>query len=287
MNDATPSARPLGTMVAYGFARGHIGVDLEIAGRLGARLLEILPDWRAEPDPVALRALVADRGLSIHGAHGCWGGQAIRASRVDLGSTDPVAQREGLDDLRRCVDWLAEAGGTCLVVHPGGLSDPDQIAERTSALMRGLVELADHARGTPVVVCVENMPPGVHPGSRMADLVDLVAGLNRPELALALDTGHAHIGASPAGETLTAGALLRTTHVHDNDGRRDVHLPPGAGTVDWPSWVQALDAIGYRGPIMLECIRHLRMYPESLDSPLLDLLGMLAGCSPRRPRVER
>lgn len=279
MNQATPKsgplARPLGTMIAHGFARGHVDVDLEIAVSLGARLLEILPDWRAYPDPIGLRKLVDDRGLSIHSAHGCWGGQAIRAHRVDLGDPNLVAQREGIDDLKRCIDWLADAGGTCLVVHPGGLSDPERLSERREALTRGLVELADHSRGTEVVLCVENMPPGVHPGSRMADLADLVAGLGRPELALALDTGHAHIAASAGGETLAAGALLRTTHVHDNTGRQDVHLPPGAGTIDWPAWGRVLDAIGYRGPIMLECIRHLRSFPESLDAALLDLLGTL------------
>lgn len=276
MIDATPVARPLGTMVAFGFAGGHIGVDLAIAERIGARMLEVLPDWRAYPDPVALRTLVRDRGQVIHSAHGCWGGQAIRADRVDLGDPDPLARRSSLDDLKRCVDWLALAGGTCLVVHPGGLSAPERAEERRAALGLGLAELADHARGTGIIICVENMPPGVHPGSRMADLADLIEDLDRPELALALDTGHANITATAAEETRAAGPRLRTTHVHDNNGRQDVHLPPGGGTVDWSAWIGALDAIGYRGPIMLECIRHLRTHPESLDAPLLDLLGRLA-----------
>src|SRR5437763_17015870 len=93
-------ARPLGTMVAYGFARGHVDTDLALAVRLGARWLEILPDWRAFPDASELRLRVVDRGLAIHSAHGCWGGQAIRADRVDLGQPDPDQQRPGIDDLK-------------------------------------------------------------------------------------------------------------------------------------------------------------------------------------------
>lgn len=268
-------ARPLGTMVAYGFARGHLSTDLDLAIRLGAQCLEILPDWRTFPDPSDVRVQVADRGLSIHSAHGCWGGQSIRAERVDLGQPDPHEQRAGIDDLKRCIDWLGEAGGTFLVVHPGGLSDPAQFAMRREALARALIELADHTRESGVIVCVENMPPGVHPGSRMADLAELLAELDRTELALALDTGHANMTATAAEETLAAGALLRTTHVHDNNGQQDNHLPPGLGTVDWDAWVRALDAIGYTGPVMLECIRHLRQYPESLDEALIHLLNRL------------
>ncbi|HEX8199683.1 MAG TPA: sugar phosphate isomerase/epimerase family protein [Isosphaeraceae bacterium] len=267
--------RPLGTMIAYGFPRVALAEELALAARLGALCLEILPDWAALPDPRELRARAADAGLAVHSAHGCWGGRTIRAPRVDLGQTHPAEHRAGLDDLRRCLDWLHAAGGTYLVVHPGGLSDPEQAAPRRAALAGGLRELADHARGTGLVVCVENMPPGVHPGSRMADLADLLAELARPELALALDTGHANITATAAAETLAAGTLLRTTHVHDNNGRHDAHEPPGSGTVDWDGWTAALDAIGYAGPVLLECIRHLRHQPECLNERLFALLDRL------------
>ena len=269
--------RPLGTMIVYGFPKAAIDVDLAVAGRLGAEVVEVLPDWRAFPAPILLRKMVEDRGLKIQSAHGCWGGQSIRASRVDLGSTDHRAWSESVDDLRRCVDWLRDAGGTCLVVHPGGLSEPADASSRREALKRGLSLLADHAAGMGVTICVENMPPGVFPGSRIIDLREVVDEIDRCEVALALDTGHANISASASSETLAAGPRLRTTHVHDNDGRQDVHLPPGSGTIDWGEWVESLDAIDYRGPIMLECIKHLRERPESLTGEFLEGLRRMCG----------
>jgi sugar phosphate isomerase/epimerase len=272
---STARRRPLGTMIAYGFPRGDVAIDLALAVRLGASRVEALPDWREYPDPIVLKVRAADLGLSIHSAHACWGGRAIAADRVDLGSTDPAVARASRDDLKRCVDWLVGAGGTCLIVHPGGLSDPDEAPFRRDSLSAGLLDLADHALGSGVTLCVENMPPGVHPGSRMGDLAALVAELDRPEIALALDTGHAHLGEGVETETLAAGRWLKTTHVHDNADRKDAHLPPGLGTIDWALWRSSLDAIDYQGVIMLECIRALREVPSRIDDSLLALLDLL------------
>jgi sugar phosphate isomerase/epimerase len=252
------SQRLLGTMITYGYSGISLDSELDLAERIGADVLEILPDWRAFPDPRVLTDRIADRGFAIHSAHGCWGGRAIRASRVDLGQTDPAGHRDSVDDLKRCIDWVQAAGGSHLVVHPGGLSSAEDGASRRECLARGLVALDEHAAGSRVVVCVENMPPGVHPGSRMADLYQLLREVNRPRLALALDTGHAHISANLRSETTAAGSLLATTHVHDNDGTSDTHDPPGRGSIDWTAWAEALDLVGYRGPIMLECVRQLR-----------------------------
>ena len=128
------SRRLLGTLITYGYTGLCLDAELDLAQRLGAEVLEILPDWRALPDAGVVRQAVADRGLSIHSAHGCWGRRAIKASRVDLGET--AVYRESADDLKRCIDWLQEAGGTFLVVHPGALSSVGDRAARRACLAR-------------------------------------------------------------------------------------------------------------------------------------------------------
>lgn len=270
-------SRPLGTMIAYGFPEKDVARDLELALTMGAGCLEILPHWRSLPDPSALRRQAEDRGLTVHSAHGCWGGQSIEARRVDLGSPDPDTRLASLDDIRRCIDWVYLAGGRHMVIHPGGLSDPEEKVRRSDALVRSLDALAEHASDSDCILCVENMPPGVFPGSRMADLAAIVAEVDHPCIGLAIDTGHAHLVDSPGSETRAAGAFLRTTHVHDNHGRQDIHLPPSLGTIDWAAWVGALDEIGYTGPVMLECIRHIRDNPEVLTDEFLDLIRSMAG----------
>lgn len=268
--------RPLGTMITHGFPGIKPADELDLAARIGASIVEILPNWSANPSPEELRRLAAERGIAIHSVHGCWGGQSIKAARVDLGSAESSIHRESVDDLKRCIDWIEAAGGTYLVVHPGGLSHPDDLNPRRNALIRGLSELAEHATTGQTIICVENMPPGVWPGSRMADLSELLAEIDHPRLALILDTGHARLSGCLSEETFAAGSRLVTTHVHDNDGRRDLHLPPGEGVVDWPAWRKALDEIDYRGPILLECIRAIRENPERMNDRFFDILKILS-----------
>jgi len=50
----------------------------------------------------------------------------------------------------------------------------------------------------------------------------------------------------------TISGHLLTTHVHDNGGRRDDHLVPFAGTIDWDAAMMETQKIGYDGVLMLE-----------------------------------
>jgi sugar phosphate isomerase/epimerase len=263
-------------MVTCGFPRIELKDDLELARRIGAEVVEILPDWRNLPDGANVGRTCRGAGLAVHSVHGCWGGQSIRASRVDLGSTDPAVRAESVDDIRRCIEWSRKVGARVLVVHPGGLSQPVDQEERQAALADSLRALAGDATSASIQLCVENMPPGVHPGCRMLDLHLLLDNLAEPSLALALDTGHGHLNGDLRAETRAAGNRLATTHVHDNNGRRDSHEPPGQGSIDWRAWAASLDEIQYDGPVVLECVRALRQEPSLFDAAVLaPLLGSL------------
>ncbi len=231
MTIATKIRRPLGTMIVYGFPRADVEVDLAIAARLGAEVVEILPDWRAFPDPAPSATRVEDRGLAIHSAHGCWGGQSIRAERVDLGSTDPTdlggepRRPQALRRLARGGRGLVPGRPSRRALGPGGRRDA--VAR---PWLGGSAILADHARGTGVTICVENMPPGVHPGSRMADLSrDRRGDSTGPRSPWPSTPAMPRSRPRRRPRPWRPAARLRTTHVHDNDGRQDTHLPPGLG----------------------------------------------------------
>jgi len=245
-------------MIVHSPAAKVIDTDLKISQELGAKYVEVLPRWSDLPPAEELRFHIERTGLEIWSTHGPWGRQSIRAERVDLADTNLRMRQESLEDLLRATDWAAALGAKVLVVHPGGLSDAEDFPARCDHLRDSLARLASAAWPMGLKIGVENMPKGVYPGSRMADLAKIVREIDHPGLGLVLDTGHARISADVVTETLAAEGLLISTHVHDNEGRADSHKPPGEGSIDWPEWFAALDRIGYSGPIMLECIRALR-----------------------------
>ena len=80
-----------------------------------------------------------------------------------------------------------------------------------------------------------------------------------PDLGLTLDVGHANLsGAVNKSIAIIEkiGKLIRHVHLHDNLGGQskddDLHLPIGAGTVDFPAIMTSLVSVGYDGTLTLE-----------------------------------
>ncbi len=84
-----------------------------------------------------------------------------------------------------------------------------------------------------------------------------------------LDTGHSHLAAQVEGQpsvpdlTRRLGSAVEVLHIHDNDGRSDMHVTPWFGatprmnSIQWWDFFGALDEIGYQGYYNLEIgLRH-------------------------------
>jgi len=81
----------------------------------------------------------------------------------------------------------------------------------------------------------------------------LAEALSEQRAGICVDTGHAALGdLGPARAIRMAGPRLVTTHIQDNQGERDDHLPPGDGTIAWDEVVEALNEVAYPGVLMLE-----------------------------------
>ena len=167
--------------------------------------------------------------------------------------------------------------------------------------------LAVFARiGVPAVTVHANWPPHFFPTSdgirwqveSLRDLLDVAAELKvrlmyepvdteldsaenveailaeLPNLLCHLDTGHCNLyGRKPAEMIRRFADRLHHIHLHDNDGRRDLHLPPGTGNIDWPSVVRALKSVGYDGTITLEVFSRDKDYVLLAKRKIEALLG--------------
>ena len=106
---------------------------------------------------------------------------------------------------------------------------------------------------------LENLPPAFN---QPADLKPIFSAL--PDLGFHLDVGHANleVPVNISGKLL-AEFRARLCHVHLNDnlgGRDDLHLPLGAGRINWPWVARMLRRYGYDGTVTLEVFSPDRDY---------------------------
>lgn len=165
--------------------------------------------------------------------------------------------------LRECFATFAEAGVETVNVHPDPMPSvipAPEVLRRNAEAVAALVEDAEAAG---VRLMLENLGRSFATVDQLGPLFDAA-----PCLLFHLDVGHAHIGRRPDEPNRTSALLDafgdRLAHVHldDNLGIEDLHLPLGAGSVDWPQIAQVLRGAGYDGTATIEV--HSR-HPAQLE----------------------
>jgi sugar phosphate isomerase/epimerase len=125
-------------------------------------------------------------------------------------------------------------------------------------IIEGLIECAEHNPGVNIAVEYKVKEPRTHilVGSAAKTLL-VVNAVNRPNVGVNLDTGHANMGYESLAETL---ALIkrfgdRLMHLHLNDNYRywdDDMIPGSVHTLEWMEFFYWLDRIGYKEWISLD-----------------------------------
>ena len=92
-------------------------------------------------------------------------------------------------------------------------------------------------------IAIEVIPNAL---STARQLVRLIEDEDLPALGICLDVGHARLQGDVVDALETVAGYLVTTHLHDNAGRRDDHLLPFDGVIDWPELIDRLPEGGVR-----------------------------------------
>lgn len=203
---------------------------------------------------------VSSSGLEISQVHGPW-----RWPPVD---NTAEARSERFEKMSRSVEFCSELCCKYLVLHPimpFGVS-PDTNPEETWKLnlefFGGLLQSAEK-KG--IIICIENMPMPEFSIASAEEVVRLVRTLDSNNVKCCLDTGHVTMFGSPADAVkVMGGDLLKVLHIHDNDGRSDLHWIPFQGVVDWEYFAKSLAEIDYNGVLSLETNFAFHL-PEELE----------------------
>jgi sugar phosphate isomerase/epimerase len=206
--------------------------------RARAQLAEWLSDTRLELHSVHAPAFEALR-------HGKWVGAFSNAS------SDETRRRAAITEAEAALALARQVPFRFLVTHIGvptreALGSDNQ----RNAARRSVEELVALAAQVNVRVAIEVIP---NPLSSASDLLDMIEeDLDGLDVGVCLDYGHAHLMGDLGEAIETLSGHLLTTHVHDNGGRRDDHLVPFSGSINWDEAMMSTQKIGYEGIFMLE-----------------------------------
>ena len=198
---------------------------------------------------------LADTRLELHSVHapiveslkdGKWVGSFSNASSDDARRKAALVETEAALSITRQIPFrylVLHLGMPTVERVPPGDNQP-------GAARRSLQDIAELAARVGVGVAVEVIPNPLSSADALAHLIeDELEGL---DIGVCLDYGHAHLMGDVAEAIETLSGHLWTTHVHDNGGKRDDHLLPFAGTIDWDAAMMETQKVGYDGLLVFE-----------------------------------
>ena len=250
----------------------HLDLDFFLQSREGYPLA--LDGWEGWADRIAEEA--ARRGLTTLQAH-----SFVFRTRE---STDMTFDRRWHEErIRRSIRAAARAGVKWLVLHPCDFDadehyDFDKARRFNISYWEPFVSLAQrHGVG----IAFENMfMSGRHQRycSTADELLDLVGAFEGASVGICWDTGHASISGQDQPSSLRKiGSLLKAMHINDNNAlpRRDEHLIPYFGKVQWLPILHALKDISYDGNFSFELKSATRTLPPGPSEDMLCFLHAL------------
>ena len=218
-------------------------------------------------------ARIREAGMTLYQIHGPWRWPSQDATEED--------RAERMDKMKRSIHMCAVMGCRYWVVHPimpfgiqerGNAEQAAQTWELNRAFMRELIQTAHEED---VVICLENMPMPNFSMGKVEDIIRFVNEMNDDHFKVCLDTGHAAVTREGVGDAVRALGkdLLRTLHIHDNNGIHDQHRLPYFGVIDWEDFAAALQEIGFDGNFSYEVTN-----PASMPDPIFEQI-MLKDCA--------
>lgn len=211
-------------------------------------------DYHAPERIDELASWLQSSGLVLHAIHApvaeaFTGGK--RVGLLSIGATDAAARQRAVQEATRALDIARQIPTEFLVLHAGvPARQPIRDENSREAVARSVEEIAVAARPLGVRIAIEVIPNGLSSTASLVDLID--EDLDELDAGICLDFGHAQLAGDLVDAVETASGYLMTTHVNDNDGRRDEHRVPFDGVIDWAGALTAAMKIGYDGAFIFE-----------------------------------
>ena len=237
-------------------SRLHAGT-LERLQRSGAQAIEIFCakahfDYTNRQQVREIASWFKSSGVELNSLHSPlfsdedWGKSGVEP--INVAATEKRHAIESMDEIKRAIEVAEVAPFKYLIQHIG-VPREDFSTKKFDATMTAIEHLRAFAKPLGVTVLVENIPNELSTPERLNELVN-TAHFN--DVHFCFDIGHAHISGTVEKDFDLMKHRIRSTHIHDNDGKADSHKWPGEGTIDWGRGMELLRTAPQVPPLLLE-----------------------------------
>lgn len=196
--------------------------------------------------------LLSESGLELHSLHSPTERDFApgRESGVPISISDPerIRRLDAMDEVKRALEVAERIPFRFLIQHMGH-SRQSADPRKLDAAFNSLEHLCIFAKARGVAIAIENTPDEL--GSPPT-LQQFLRETHLHDLRLCFDIGHAHLETGVAAGFDIMRDRVVTTHIHDNHGEKDDHLPPYEGAIEWDTAVAALAGAPEPLPIVIE-----------------------------------
>ena len=233
-------------------------------------------EWEdGPPDSAPFREALESSGLYPHTIHAPF-------KSINLASMDEGERKESVAQVAAAMRFHAEVGGQTIIVHPSGSpTSPDvplytreNVGKATEMAHRSISELVPIGEETGVRMALENLVGKMgfpaRPLETMQELRSFMADLPAEYVGICHDIGHTRLRKLDVSEEARiASERLYALHIQDGFSDEDDHLPPGHGTIDFDSFRQALEDIGFDGAWTMEVLA--TNHPGTVEDVAIEL----------------
>lgn len=207
-------------------------------------------------DPAMIARLaewLQETGLALHGIHapvvesltagGQWG------EPISNAVVDTAKRQAAVREADAALNIARRIPADVFVVHLGTPFALGGENNRTAAF-RSVEEICRLAEPVGIRVALEVIPNPLSDGASLVQMLE--TDLDTPRTGICLDFGHAFMLGDVPDTIETVAEHLITTHVHDNLGKKDAHLVPFDGRIDWDIALMTMQKVGYDGTYLME-----------------------------------
>lgn len=224
-------------------------------------------DYRNKAQVTDLGHWFRDADLKLHSIHApmytdeVWGRSGPH-SVINICERDKGRRIAAVDEIKRALDVADHIPFRYMVQHIG-VGEEEYSDHKVEAAFSSLDELIVFGRQRGVEILLENIPNALSSAERLMHFL----GMTHLNLGFVFDTGHAHLNEGVAQAFNVMKERIRSTHIHDNDGEKDIHLFPiaaGGGTIDWKKTMKLLRSRPDQYPLLLE-LKEVPEYTHPLE----------------------